>query len=48
MGANRFHFADEDDKKRPEPRIWVTRAAIAGIMVGIASAAHLLFGFRLM
>ena len=48
MGANRIHFADDEDKgRRPEPRIWVTRAFIAGILIGLAAAAHVILGIRL-
>ncbi len=47
MGASRFHFANADENKRPEPKIWVTRAVIAGLLVGLASAAHIIYGLRI-
>ena len=47
MGAHRFHFADEENGHRPPPKVWVTRAVIVGLLVGLGGAAHIIFGMRL-
>lgn len=47
MGANRFHFADDEHKSPPSTSVWVTRAVIAGVMVGLAAAAYIVMGWSL-
>ena len=47
MGANRFHFADDERKNPPPASVWMTRAVIAGVIVGIAAATHIMMGWRL-
>ncbi len=46
MQAPRFHFAP-DEPDPPPRRYWVTRMILTGLIVGCASAVHILLGFRL-
>ncbi len=46
MGTQRFHFADEPPHPQPR-RYWFTRMLVTGVIVGCASAAHIVLGFRL-
>ncbi|GEM_PF-3290896 len=45
MGSHRFRFVEENEPP-PSPNVWVTRAVITSLIVGAASAAHILLGFR--
>jgi hypothetical protein len=45
MGSNRFRFIEEEEPP-PPPSVWVTRAVVTGLILGIAGAAHILLGFR--
>ncbi len=47
MGSHRPRFADEYENKKAPAQVWVVRSMIAGILVGLASAAHVIFGLPL-
>ena len=46
MGAQRFRFSDDDERQRPPPKVWITRAVIVGVLVGLGGAAQIILGFR--
>jgi hypothetical protein len=45
MGLRRINFAEEDESRRPEPKVWLTRCLIAGVLVGLGGATHVLLGW---
>ena len=47
MGAHRHRFADEYEDRPAPAKVMFTRVIIAGVLVGLAAAAHLIFGVRL-
>ena len=47
MGAHRHRFADEYEDRKAPARVMFTRAIIASVLVGIAAAAHIIFGVRI-
>ena len=44
MRTYRFRFVEESEPQ-PQPSVWITRAVITSLIVGAASAAHILLGF---
>ena len=45
MGSHRYRFAEEDGTQSP-PSVWMTRAAITALIVGVAGFAHIFYGFK--
>ena len=47
MGTHRHRFADEYEDRKAPAGVVFTRAIIASVLVGIAAAAHIIFGVRI-
>ena len=46
MANSRPRFADEYEERKAPAAVWVTRSVIVGLIVGVAGAGHILFGWQ--